>query len=138
MSLAKPPVAAGTAKPWGYSMPAMSAPAHKKGGYFAEYEKRVLDGVEADAGEKVPVTFHTVALEASIGFVDTSQAQRLQREGFAASVLLYGPRVRPGVERSFHKIGDEAFPGNHNFNNQRINSLDTIDQSFCTAGTTPS
>ena len=39
-------------------------------------------------------------------------------KGFETSVLLYGPGVTLGVQRGFPKIGDEAFPGHLNFNNQ--------------------
>ena len=46
------------------------------------------------------------------------QALRLQRKGFKTTVLLYGPGVTLGVQRGFPKLGDEAFPGAQNFNNQ--------------------
>ncbi len=46
------------------------------------------------------------------------QATRLLRKGFETSILLYGPGVTLGVQRGFPKIGDEAFPGHQNFNNQ--------------------
>ena len=46
------------------------------------------------------------------------QLARLQRKGFETSILLYGPGVTLGVQRGFPKIGDEAFPGHQNFNNQ--------------------
>jgi uncharacterized repeat protein (TIGR04044 family) len=59
-----------------------------------------------------------VAFEGSIGLVNLLQAKRLLRKGFETSVLLYGPGVTLGVQRGFPTLGDDAFPGHHNFNNQ--------------------
>ncbi len=99
-------------------MPAVTHPAHKKGDSFVDYEEKVFEDVKAQPGEKALVTFHTVAFEGSIGLVNLLQATRLQRKGFETSILLYGPGVTLGVQRGFPKIGDEAFPGAQNFNNQ--------------------
>ena len=99
-------------------MPAVAVAAHKKGDYFVDYEEKVFEDVKAKPGEKALITFHTVAFEGSIGLVNMLQALRLQRKGFETSVLLYGPGVTLGVQRGFPKIGDEAFPGHLNFNNQ--------------------
>ena len=68
------------------------------------------------------MTFHTVAFEGSIGFVNMLQATRLLRKGYETSILLYGPGVNLGVQRGFPTLGDEAFPGHMNFNNQLKNS----------------
>ena len=99
-------------------MPAVTAVAHAKGDYFVDYEEKVFEDVKAEPGEKALVTFHTVAFEGSIGFVNLLQATRLKRKGFETSVLLYGPGVTLGVQRGFPTIGDEAFPGHLNFNKQ--------------------
>jgi uncharacterized repeat protein (TIGR04044 family) len=99
-------------------MPSVTAPAHKKGDFFVDYEEKVFEDVKAKAGEKALVTFHTVAFEGSIGLVNLLQALRLLRKGYETSILLYGPGVTLGVQRGFPKIGDEAFPGAQNFNNQ--------------------
>jgi len=99
-------------------MPAVNYPMHKKGDFFVDYEEKVFEDVKADPGEKALITFHTVAFEGSIGLVNLLQAKRLQRKGFETSVLLYGPGVTLGVQRGFPTIGDEAFPGHQNFNNQ--------------------
>ena len=99
-------------------MPAVSTDKHKKGDYFVDYEEKVFEDVKADPGEKALVTFHTVAFEGSIGFVNLLQATRLARKGFDTSVLLYGPGVTLGIQRGFPTLGDEAFPGHMNFNNQ--------------------
>src|SRR5258708_20313530 len=99
-------------------MPAIDRPKHKEGDYLVDYEEKVFEDVKAAPGEKALVTFHTVAFEGSIGLVNILQALRLQRKGFKTTVLLYGPGVTLGVQRGFPKLGDEAFPGAQNFNNQ--------------------
>ena len=99
-------------------MPAVAIAPHQKGDYLVDYEEKVFEDVKAEPGEKALVTFHTVAFEGSIGLVNLLQATRLQRKGFETSVLLYGPGVTLGVQRGFPKLGDEAFPGHLNFNNQ--------------------
>ena len=99
-------------------MPAVTHPAHQKGDFLVDYEEKVFEDVKANPGEKALVTFHTVAFEGSIGFVNLLQATRLNRKGYETSVLLYGPGVTLGVQRGFPKLGDEAFPGHLNFNNQ--------------------
>lgn len=99
-------------------MPAVDKPLHKKGDYFVDYEEKVFEDVLAKPGEKALVTFHTVAFEGSIGFVNMLQAMRLLRKGFETSILLYGPGVTLGVQRGFPTLGDEAFPGHQNFNKQ--------------------
>ncbi|WP_028311785.1 MSMEG_0572/Sll0783 family nitrogen starvation response protein [Derxia gummosa] len=99
-------------------MPAVTKPANVKGEHLVDYEEKVFEDVKAAPGEKALVTFHTVAFEGSIGFVNLLQATRLQRKGYETSVLLYGPGVTLGVQRGFPTLGDEAFPGHQNFNKQ--------------------
>jgi uncharacterized repeat protein (TIGR04044 family) len=99
-------------------MPVVEHPAHKSGDFFVDYENKVFEDVKAEPGEKALVTFHTVAFEGSIGFVNLLQATRLMRKGFETSILLYGPGVTLGVQRGFPTLGDEAFPGHQNFNKQ--------------------
>ena len=99
-------------------MPQAPHPLNKKGEFLVDYEEKVFEDVKAEPGEKALVTFHTVAFEGSIGFVNLLQATRLQRKGFETSILLYGPGVTLGVQRGFPTLGDEAFPGHQNFNNQ--------------------
>jgi uncharacterized repeat protein (TIGR04044 family) len=102
----------------GAVMPKVTKPANQKGDFLVDYEEKVFEDVKAEPGEKALVTFHTVAFEGSIGFVNLLQATRLQRKGFDTSILLYGPGVTLGVQRGFPTLGDEAFPGHLNFNNQ--------------------
>lgn len=105
-------------------MPIVERPSHKKGDFFVDYENKVFEDVKAEPGEKALVTFHTVAFEGSIGFVNLLQATRLKRKGFETSILLYGPGVTLGVQRGFPTLGDEAFPGHQNFNNQLVKFMD--------------
>lgn len=99
-------------------MPEVTTAAHKTGDFFVDYEEKVFPDVKAEPGEKALVTFHTVAFEGSIGFVNLLQATRLQRKGFETAILLYGPGITLGIQRGFPKLGDEPFPGQQNFNNQ--------------------
>jgi uncharacterized repeat protein (TIGR04044 family) len=99
-------------------MPQVTAAPHKKGDFLVDYEEKVFDDVKAEPGEKALVTFHTVAFEGSIGFVNLLQATRLMRKGFDTTVLLYGPGVTLGLKRGFPTLGDEAFPGHQNMNKQ--------------------
>ncbi len=99
-------------------MAVVDYPKHKDGDFLVDYENKVFEDVKAAPGEKALVTFHTVAFEGSIGLVNLLQATRLQRKGYETSILLYGPGVTLGVLRGFPKLGDEAFPGHQNFNNQ--------------------
>ena len=99
-------------------MPAVNQPMHKNGDFFVDYEEKLFEDVKAKPGEKALVTFHTVAFEGSIGFVNLLQATRLQRKGYETSVLLYGPGVTLGIQRGFPTLGDEAFPGHQNYAKQ--------------------
>jgi uncharacterized repeat protein (TIGR04044 family) len=105
-------------------MPAVEQKKHQSGDFFVDYEEKVFEDVKAKPGEKALVTFHTVAFEGSIGFVNLLQATRIQRKGFETSVLLYGPGVTLGVQRGFPRIGDEAFPGHLNMNKQLIKFME--------------
>src|SRR6202022_4102442 len=105
-------------------MPAVQMAPHKKGDWLVDYEEKVFEDVKADPGEKALVTFHTVAFEGSIGFVNLLQATRLLRKGFGTTVLLYGPGVTLGVQRGFPTLGDEAFPGHQNMNKQIVKFME--------------
>ena len=112
-------------------MPAVDIPHHKKGDYLVDYEEKVFEDVKADPGEKALVTFHTVAFEGSIGLVNLLQATRLLRKGFETSILLYGPGVTLGVQRGFPRLGDDAFPGHQNFNNQLSKFMSEGGKVYC-------
>jgi len=112
-------------------MATVTAPAHKTGDFFVDYEEKVFEDVKADPGEKALVTFHTVAFEGSIGLVNILQALRLQRKGYETSILLYGPGVTLGIQRGFPKLGDEAFPGAQNFANQLKRFMSEGGKVYC-------
>ena len=112
-------------------MPAVDIPLHKKGDYLVDYEEKVFEDVKAEPGEKALVTFHTVAFEGSIGLVNLLQATRLLRKGFETSILLYGPGVTLGVQRGFPRLGDDAFPGHQNFNNQLSKFMSEGGKVYC-------
>jgi uncharacterized repeat protein (TIGR04044 family) len=99
-------------------MPTVDKPRNEIGDYLVDYEEKVFEDVKAKPGEKALVTFHTVAFEGSIGIVNLLQATRLQRKGYETSILLYGPGVTLGVLRGFPRLGDDAFAGHQNYNNQ--------------------
>lgn len=105
-------------------MPEVTAPAHKTGDFFVDYEEKVFPDVQAEPGEKALITFHTVAFEGSIGLVNLLTATRILRKGFDTSILLYGPGITLGIQRGFPKIGDEAFPGHQALNNQLIKFME--------------
>ena len=112
-------------------MPAVDIPHHKKGDVLVDYEEKVFEDVKAEPGEKALVTFHTVAFEGSIGLVNMLQAKRLLRKGFETSILLYGPGVTLGVQRGFPRLGDDAFPGHQNFNNQLTGFMGEGGKVYC-------
>ncbi len=105
-------------------MPKVDRAPNATGDYLVDYEEKVFEDVKAAPGEKALITFHTVAFEGSIGFVNLLQATRIQRKGFKTSVLLYGPGVTLGVQRGFPRLGDEAFPGHQNFNKQIVKFME--------------
>ena len=100
-------------------MPKVERDFNKKGDFLVDYEEKLFEDVQAEAGEKALVTFHTIAFEGSISIVNTLTATRLLRKGYETSILLYGPGVTMGFQRGFPTLGDEAFPG-HLFVNDRL------------------
>jgi uncharacterized repeat protein (TIGR04044 family) len=112
-------------------MPAVTAEIHKPGDALVDYEEKVFEDVKAKPGEKALVAFHTVAFEGSIGLVNLLQATRLQRKGFETSILFYGPGITLAVQRGFPRLGDEAFPGNQNFNKQIAKFIEEGGKVYC-------
>jgi len=112
-------------------MPAVDKPKHQVGDFLVDYEQKVFEDVKAEPGQKALVSFHTVAFEGSIGLVNLLQATRLQRKGFETTVLLYGPGVTLGVIRGFPRLGDAAFPGHQNFNEQLRKFMEEGGKVYC-------
>ncbi len=100
-------------------MPKVNIEPYKNGDVLVDYEEKVFEDVKANSGEKALVTFHGLAMEGSIGLVNTLNATRLLRKGYETSILLYGPGVTLGFQRGYPTLGDEAFPG-HLVINQRL------------------
>jgi uncharacterized repeat protein (TIGR04044 family) len=112
-------------------MPAVTKAAHAPGDFLVDYEEKVFEDVKAQPGEKALVTFHTVAFEGSIGFVNLLQATRLKRKGFETSILLYGPGVTLGVQRGFPTLGDEASPATRTSTSRSSSSWKRAARSTC-------
>ena len=112
-------------------MPKINSPMHQDGDFLVDYEEKLFEDVQAEEGQKALVTFHTVAMEASIGLVNMLQAKRLQRKGFETSVLLYGPGVQLGIQRGYPKLGEEGFPGHLVVNNQIQQFMDEGGKVYC-------
>lgn len=105
-------------------MPTVDIPHYKDGDFLVNYEEKVFEDIKAEPGEKVLITFHTIAFEGSIGLVNMLQAKRLLRKGFETKILLYGPGVQLGVQRGFPTLGAEAFPGHLSVNKQLIQFME--------------
>ena len=60
-------------------MPKVEKAPNATGDYLVDYEEKVFEDVKAAPGEKALITFHTVAFEGSIGFVNLLQATRIPR-----------------------------------------------------------
>ena len=89
------------------------------GDAIVDYEDKVFDDIQAEAGEKAYIFMHTVPYEGSVGFVNMLTATRIRRKGFDTSIVLYGPGVlMASASRGFPKVGDEAFPGALGYNKQ--------------------
>jgi len=89
------------------------------GDAIVDYEEKVLPDYQAEEGEKAYVFMHTVPFEGSVGFVNMLTVTRLVRKGFDTSLVLFGPAsLMASSTRGFPKVGDEAFPGHLNYNNQ--------------------
>jgi hypothetical protein len=93
-------------------MPAVQKPLHKKGDFLVDYEEKVFEDVKAKPGEKALVTFHTVAFEGSIGFVNLLQATRLLLLSTCERLIALGvyPFVVPFVPISGAPLEDYPAP----------------------------
>lgn len=47
-------------------MPTVDIPHYKDGDFLVDYEEKVFEDVKVEPGEKVLITFHTIAFEGSI------------------------------------------------------------------------
>ncbi len=92
---------------------------------IVDFEEKVFPDIKAEPGQKAYVFMHTVPYEGSVGLVNMLTATRLLRKGFDLHVILFGPAaLMASATRGFPKVGDEAFPGHLNFNNQLQTIMD--------------
>jgi uncharacterized repeat protein (TIGR04044 family) len=90
-----------------------------KGDAIVDYEDKVFDDIQAEAGEKAYIFMHTVPFEGSVGLVNMLTATRINRKGFDTSIVLFGPgSLMASASRGFPTVGDEAFPGALGYNKQ--------------------
>ena len=100
-------------------MPAVTAPAHKKGDVFVDYEEKVFEDVKgATGGEGARHLPHR-----RLRGLDRPRQPSAGPRAFCARdsrprSFSTARASRSGLQRGFPKIGDEAFPGHQNFNNQ--------------------
>jgi uncharacterized repeat protein (TIGR04044 family) len=91
----------------------------EKGKPVVDYDEKVFPDYNAEPGQKAYVFMHTVPFEGSVGIVNMLTTTRLIRKGFETSLVLFGPAsLMASATRGFPNVGDEAFPGHLNYNNQ--------------------
>lgn len=80
---------------------------------------KVFPDYEAKDGESYFTLVHGVAHESSLSFVALLQATRALRKGFESAVYCYGiGALNCLATRGFPNVGDTAFPGMRNHNEQ--------------------
>jgi uncharacterized repeat protein (TIGR04044 family) len=90
-----------------------------------DVQDKVFPDIQAEEGETAFTFMHTVPYEGSVGLVNLLTTTRVLRKGFETSLVLYGPGVlMASGTRGFPKVGDEAFPGNMNYNRQLRTFMD--------------
>ncbi|WP_033328965.1 MSMEG_0572/Sll0783 family nitrogen starvation response protein [Streptomyces yerevanensis] len=80
---------------------------------------KVFPDYQAENGETYFTLVHGIAHESSVSFVAVLQATRALRKGFETAIYFYGPgSLNCLATRGFPTVGNSAFPGEHNINNQ--------------------
>ena len=96
-----------------------------KGDAIVDYEDKVFEDIQAEAGEKAYIFMHTVPFEGSVGLVNMLTATRIRRKGFDTSIVLFGPgSLMASAARGYPKVGDEPFPGGLSYNKQLQTFMD--------------
>ncbi|HEX2178453.1 MAG TPA: MSMEG_0572/Sll0783 family nitrogen starvation response protein [Actinomycetota bacterium] len=96
-----------------------------KGSAIVDYDEKVFPDYNAEPGQKAYVFMHTVPFEGSVGIVNMLTTTRLIRKGFEVSLVLFGPAsLMASATRGFPNVGDAAFPGHMNYNNQLQTIMD--------------
>lgn len=90
----------------------------KPGDAIVDYEQKVFPDHKAEPGQKAFIFYHSVPFESSASMVNLLTATRVLRKGFDTHFVMFGPgSLAASSSRGFPKVGDEAFPGNMNYNN---------------------
>jgi uncharacterized repeat protein (TIGR04044 family) len=92
---------------------------------IVDYEDKVFEDHQAEPGQKAYIFIHSVPFESSVSVVNLLTATRINRKGFDTHIVLFGPgSLIASATRGFPKVGDEAFPGNMNYNRQLQTFMD--------------
>jgi len=85
---------------------------------IVDFEDKVFEDHQAEPGQQAWIFIHSVPFESSVSVVNLLTATRIRRKGFDTNIVLFGPgSLIASATRGFPKVGDEAFPGNMNYNN---------------------
>ena len=96
-----------------------------KGDAIVDYEDKVFEDHQAEPGQQAWIFIHSVPFESSVSVVNLLTATRIRRKGFDTNIVLFGPgSLIASATRGFPKVGDEAFPGNMNYNRQLRTFMD--------------
>lgn len=86
---------------------------------------KVFPDLQAEEGDTWFTLVHGLAHESSVSFVAILQATRAVRKGFETAIYFYGMGALNCLDtRGFPTIGNSAFPGEHNINNQLKTLID--------------
>ncbi|HEU4360862.1 MAG TPA: MSMEG_0572/Sll0783 family nitrogen starvation response protein [Mycobacterium sp.] len=89
----------------------------KPGDVIVDYEDKIFPDYQAEPGQKAFVFYHCVPFESSASMVNLLTATRILRKGFDTHFVMFGPgSLVAAATRGYPKVGDEAFPGNLNYN----------------------
>ena len=92
---------------------------------IVDYEDKVFEDHQAEPGQRAWIFIHSIPFESSVSVVNLLTATRIRRKGFDTNIVLFGPgSLIASATRGFPKVGDEAFPGNMNYNRQLQTFMD--------------
>jgi uncharacterized repeat protein (TIGR04044 family) len=92
---------------------------------IVDYEEKLFPDHQAEPGQKAFIFIHSVPFESSVSVVNLLTATRIRRKGFDTNIILFGPgSLIASASRGFPTVGDEAFPGNMNYNRQLQTFMD--------------
>lgn len=95
-------------------------------------DTKVFPDYKAEDGETYFTLVHGLAHESSVSFIAVLQATRALRKGFETAIYFYGPgSLNCLATRGFPTVGNSAFPGEHNINNQLKTFIAEGGKVFC-------